>query len=174
MTLLKLLWGPDNPNTRILALWIPDIIIIRLKKLINLKRKGNFAIFTKNIKTIRRYRVMFFQKHLRWCTTEGLWTDTTDCYQKTTRKLSVSNLKSKYLSSKELWLKIDENSSAEGLISKQMSNHMHMCVSGGKKCLLFGTFGVLYFLVTPVLRFVLLPYCRRILYFCIWEYNHSN
>ena len=37
-----------------------------------------------------------------------------------------------------------------------------MCVSGGKKCLFFGNFGVLCFLGTPVLRFALLPYYRLI------------
>ena len=37
-----------------------------------------------------------------------------------------------------------------------------MCVSGGKKCSFFGKFGVLCFLETPVLRFALLPYYRRI------------
>ena len=37
----------------------------------------------------------------------------------------------------------------------------HMCVSGVKKCSSFGKFGVLCFLVTPVLKFALLPYCRR-------------
>ena len=36
-----------------------------------------------------------------------------------------------------------------------------VCVSGGKKCLFFGNFGVLCFLETPVLRFALLPYYRR-------------
>ena len=36
-----------------------------------------------------------------------------------------------------------------------------VCVSEGKKCLLFGKFGVLCFLETPVLRFALLPYYRR-------------
>ena len=36
-----------------------------------------------------------------------------------------------------------------------------MCVSGGKKCLFFGKFGLLCFLETPVLRFALLPYYRR-------------
>ena len=36
-----------------------------------------------------------------------------------------------------------------------------VCVSGGKKCLFFGYFGVLCFLETPVLRFALLPYYRR-------------
>ena len=36
-----------------------------------------------------------------------------------------------------------------------------VCVSGGKKCLFFGDFGVLCFLETPVLRFALLPYSRR-------------
>ena len=37
-------------------------------------------------------------------------------------------------------------------------------VSGGKKCSFFGKFGVLCFLETPVLRFTLLPYYRRITY----------
>ena len=32
---------------------------------------------------------------------------------------------------------------------------------GDKKCLFFGKFGVFFFLVTPVLRFALLPYYRR-------------
>ena len=36
--------------------------------------------------------------------------------------------------------------------------HTHMGVSVGKK--LFGEFGELYFLVTPVLRFTFLPYYR--------------
>ena len=36
-----------------------------------------------------------------------------------------------------------------------------VCVSGGKKCLFFGKFGVLCFLETPALRFALLPYYRR-------------
>ena len=36
----------------------------------------------------------------------------------------------------------------------------YVCVSGGKKCSFFGKFGVLCFLETPVLRFVLLPYYR--------------
>ena len=40
--------------------------------------------------------------------------------------------------------------------------HTHVCVSGGKKCSFFGKFGVLCFLVTPVLRFALLPYYRRL------------
>ena len=37
-----------------------------------------------------------------------------------------------------------------------------MCVSGGKKCSFFGKFGVLCFLETPVLRFALLRYYRRV------------
>ena len=36
--------------------------------------------------------------------------------------------------------------------------HTYVCISGGKKCLFFGKFGVLCFLETPVLRFALLPY----------------
>ena len=38
-----------------------------------------------------------------------------------------------------------------------------MCVSGGKKCSIFGKFDLICFLVTPGLRFALLPYYRRIL-----------
>ena len=37
----------------------------------------------------------------------------------------------------------------------------HVCVSGGKKFLFFGKLGVLSFLETVVLRFVLLPYYWR-------------
>ena len=40
--------------------------------------------------------------------------------------------------------------------------HTHVCVSGGKKCLFFGKFGLLSFCVTPVWRFAHLPYYRRI------------
>ena len=40
--------------------------------------------------------------------------------------------------------------------------HTYICVWGGKKCSFFGIFGVLCFLETPVLRFALLPYYRRI------------
>ena len=39
--------------------------------------------------------------------------------------------------------------------------HTCVCVSGGKKCSFFRKFGMLCFLITPILRFVLLPYCRR-------------
>ena len=38
--------------------------------------------------------------------------------------------------------------------------HTYVCVSGGKKCLFFGNFGVLCYLETRVLRFALLPYYR--------------
>ena len=46
-----------------------------------------------------------------------------------------------------------------------------VCISGGKKCLLFGKFGVLCFLKTPVLRFALLPYYRRVI---TWNKKHSS
>ena len=39
--------------------------------------------------------------------------------------------------------------------------HRDVWVSGGKKCSFFGKFDVLCSLVTPVLRFTLLPYYRR-------------
>ena len=37
----------------------------------------------------------------------------------------------------------------------------YVCVSVGKKCSFLGTFDVLFFLETPVLRFALLPYYRH-------------
>ena len=40
--------------------------------------------------------------------------------------------------------------------------HTYVCVSTGKKCLFYGKFGELCFLETPILRFTLLPYYRRI------------
>ena len=42
------------------------------------------------------------------------------------------------------------------------------CVSGGKKCSFFGKFDLLCFLETPVLRFALLPYYRRICSSLFW------
>ena len=38
--------------------------------------------------------------------------------------------------------------------------HTYVCISGAKKCLFLASFGVLWFLETPVLRFALLPYSR--------------
>ena len=54
-----------------------------------------------------------------------------------------------------------------GLSRKQSTsnfpkNRHFLCISGGKKCLFFGKLGVPCFLETPVLRFALLPYYRRI------------
>ena len=45
------------------------------------------------------------------------------------------------------------NSIKKSLHSSQNLSDKHLCVSLGKKCLFFGKFGVLCFLVTPVLRF---------------------
>ena len=42
------------------------------------------------------------------------------------------------------------------------NTHKCVCVLGGKKCWFFGKFDVLCFLVTPVLRYSLLPDCGRI------------
>ena len=39
--------------------------------------------------------------------------------------------------------------------------YAHVCVSGVKKCSLFGKFGMICFLQAPVLRFALLPHYRR-------------
>ena len=46
-------------------------------------------------------------------------------------------------------------------VSSLYTNPFHVCVSGGKKCLFFGNFGVRCFLETLVLKFALLPYYRR-------------
>ena len=43
--------------------------------------------------------------------------------------------------------------------------HTYVCISLGKKCSFFGNFSVLYFYVTSVLRFALLPYYRRYVHF---------
>ena len=40
--------------------------------------------------------------------------------------------------------------------------HARVCVSGGKKYSFFGKYGVICFLVTPVFRFALLPYCLQL------------
>ena len=48
------------------------------------------------------------------------------------------------------------------LIRRRMYTQTYVCVSGSKKCLFFGKFGEFCFLETPVLRFALLPYYRRI------------
>ena len=39
--------------------------------------------------------------------------------------------------------------------------HTNVCASRGNNCSFFGTFGVLYLLETPVLRFAFLPYYRQ-------------
>ena len=52
--------------------------------------------------------------------------------------------------------------------------HTYVCVSGGKKCLFFGNFGVLCFLETPVLRFALLPYYRRYIGSYFGQENQIN
>ena len=48
---------------------------------------------------------------------------------------------------------------------------------GGEKCsFFFGKFGVLCFLITPILRFAYLPYCRRIhiFFFQIKKEKHQQ
>ena len=60
---------------------------------------------------------------------------------------------------------------AIGRISKRMlqGNKARQIFSknvlGGKKCSFFEKFGVLCFLVTPVLKFALLPYCQQFMLF---------
>ena len=52
--------------------------------------------------------------------------------------------------------------------------HTYVCVSGGKKCLLYGKFGLLCFLVTSIFRFALLPYYRRFDVFTVSFINNSK
>ena len=55
-----------------------------------------------------------------------------------------------------------ENKTRQIFRKTNISYPLIRCVSEGKKCSLFGKFGVLSFLETPVLRFALLPYYCRI------------
>ena len=47
------------------------------------------------------------------------------------------------------------------IISYPLVRTLTCTYSGGKKCSFFGKFGLLCFLVTPILRFTCLPYYRR-------------
>ena len=60
------------------------------------------------------------------------------------------------------------------LISLSVIRHTYVCVSGGKKCSFFGKFGVLRFLETPVLRFALLAYYRRVVVVQKWLSNNHT
>ena len=51
--------------------------------------------------------------------------------------------------------------------------HTYVCVSGGKKCSLFGKFVVFCFLETPVLRFAILPYHQRTIGYCRYRITLS-
>ena len=62
-----------------------------------------------------------------------------------------------------------EESKARQIFRKTNISYPQIRTSGGKKCSLFGIFGVLCFLVTSVLRFALLPYYRRFI-----ETSHSG
>ena len=59
----------------------------------------------------------------------------------------------------EKWKKKGLTQQRKWLVS--IRNVTLVCVSGGKKCLFSGKFGVLFLLVTFVLRFALLTYYRR-------------
>ena len=57
--------------------------------------------------------------------------------------------------------------------------HRHVHVTAGKQCSFFGKFGVLCFLVTPVLSLAILPYYRRIhnhhyYYYHYYYYHHHH
>ena len=63
------------------------------------------------------------------------------------------------------------NNIEDNVDSSPFNIAMRTCVYRARKCSFFEKFGVLCFLVTPVLRFALLPYCRRNL--CIWNIETS-
>ena len=48
-----------------------------------------------------------------------------------------------------------------------------ICVSGAKKCYFFRKFGVLCFLVTPVLRFTLFPYYQKKVHWILAVYQEK-
>ena len=75
----------------------------------------------------------------------------------TTNKLLPSVIKQKSESQNGCFKKMNH-----AKFSQKQTFNTYVRVSGGKKCLFFGKFGVFCFLETPVLRFTLLPYYRRV------------
>ena len=63
------------------------------------------------------------------------------------------------VSRKQITPKIPKN---EHFLHPDMHTTRTCACQGGKKCSFFRKFGVLCFLETPILRFTLLPYYRRI------------
>ena len=55
----------------------------------------------------------------------------------------------------------------------RLDTHTCVCVSGGKKCLFFGKFSVICFLVTTFLRFALLSYRRINIIILAFHYAHK-
>ena len=96
----------------------------------------------------------------------------------TSRKEIISNVKVYAIDHFEtsLWIYsilyiICFNITGELLCSR--SKQRTCAYQGGKKCLFFGKFCVLYFLVTSVLRFALLPYYRRFLQYSEKKSSHN-
>ena len=58
--------------------------------------------------------------------------------------------------------------------SSVIRDKTYVCVSVGKKCSFLGTFDVLFFLETPVLRFALLPYYRQNKIFYSFKMNFTE
>ena len=69
---------------------------------------------------------------------------------------------------------LQEKKHAKFSVKRTRKRHTYVCVSGGKKFSFFGKFGVLCFLVTPVLKFALLPYCRRFVFILNMFRGHSK
>ena len=74
----------------------------------------------------------------------------------TTNKLLPSVIKQKSESQNGCFKKMNH-----AKFSQKQTFNTYVRVSGGKKCLFFGKFGVFCFLETPVLRFALLPYYQQ-------------
>ena len=66
-----------------------------------------------------------------------------------------------------------QENKARQIFQKTNISYPLIHTSGAKKCSFFGKFGVVCFLETPVLRFALLPYYRRIWIFIFFTKNLS-
>ena len=76
--------------------------------------------------------------------------------------LSSSAIRQKNVSQSGYFKKTKHGKFSEKRTFLTPDRYKYVRVSGGMKCSFFGKFGVLCFLETPVLRFALLPYYRRI------------
>ena len=108
--------------------------------------------------TLVENRLILFleKKHLQFAKTVGLHLKTVGYL----RNLSYVLLRPSLLTIRKSFVqpRLDYND----IYDQDICGDTYVCVSWGRKCSFFGKFGVLCFLVTYVLKFVLLPNHRRI------------